>query len=89
VGAVLISPAAMASPEEKIVVADRAGTIAEAGVDPALTGRALQDALLAAIATRGGYCWWDLDHAGEVHYLRALHQQNDEWQAKPPFHGAA
>ena len=40
------------------------GTLAHAGVDPTLEGRALQDALRAAIATRRGYCWWDVDHAG-------------------------
>jgi len=35
---------------------DLAGTVAYAGVDPTLEGRALQDALLAAIATRGDSC---------------------------------
>jgi hypothetical protein len=43
---------------------DLAATVAYAGVDPTLEGRALQDALIAAIASRGGYCWWDVDHAG-------------------------
>ena len=32
------------------------GTIAHAGVDATLEGRALQDALRRAIATRPGYC---------------------------------
>jgi hypothetical protein len=45
---------------------DLAGTVAYAGVNPTLEGRALQDALRAAIATRRGYCWWDVDHAGWV-----------------------
>jgi hypothetical protein len=27
--------------------------------------------LRAAIATRGGYCWWDVDHAGWVVTLDA------------------
>ncbi len=35
-------------------------------VDPTSEGRALQDALRRAIATRGGSCWWDVDHAGWV-----------------------
>jgi hypothetical protein len=42
------------------------GTVAHAGIDPALEGRALQDALRAGIATRRGYCWWDVDPAGWV-----------------------
>jgi hypothetical protein len=45
---------------------DLAGTVAHAGVDPTLEGRALQDALRAAIAVRGSSCWWDVDHAGWV-----------------------
>jgi hypothetical protein len=39
------------------------GTVTHAGVDPTLEGRALRDALRAAIATRRGYCSWDVDHA--------------------------
>ena len=35
-------------------------------VDPTLDGRALQAALRRAIATRGGACWWEVDHAGRV-----------------------
>jgi hypothetical protein len=35
-------------------------------VAPALEGRALQNALRAAIATRRGSCWGDVDHAGWV-----------------------
>jgi hypothetical protein len=45
---------------------DLAGTVAHAGVDPALEGRALQDALRAAIATRCGSCRWTVNHAGWV-----------------------
>ena len=41
-------------------------TVAHAGVDSTLEGRALQDALRAAIASRHGSCWWDVDHAGWV-----------------------
>jgi hypothetical protein len=40
------------------------GRDASAGVDPPLAGRALQEALRAAIAPRGGSCWGDVDHAG-------------------------
>jgi hypothetical protein len=32
-------------------------------------------ALHAAIATRGGYCWWDVDHAGWVVTLRSPGEQ--------------
>ena len=51
--------ATQASPSDPpILPRDLAGTVAYAGVDPTLEGGALQDALRAAIATRGGYCWW-------------------------------
>ena len=42
------------------------GAVAQAGVDPTLEGRALQDALRRAIAMRHGYCSWDVDHASWV-----------------------
>jgi hypothetical protein len=42
--------------ERPILPPDLAGTIAQAGVDPTLEGRELQDALRRAIATRRGYC---------------------------------
>ena len=45
---------------------DLAGALAQAGVDPTLDGRALQDVLRAAIATRRGYCSWTVDHASWV-----------------------
>jgi hypothetical protein len=32
-------------------------------------------ALHAAIATRGGYCWWDVDHAGRVVTLSSPEEQ--------------
>src|SRR5215207_3056400 len=54
------------SAERPVLAPDLAGTVAYAGVDPTLEGRALQDALLRAIATRRSYCWWDVDHAGWV-----------------------
>jgi hypothetical protein len=56
----------MSAPDRSILARDFAGTIAYAGIDPALEGRALQDALRAAIAARRGYSWWDVDHAGSV-----------------------
>jgi hypothetical protein len=60
-GAPLVSPR-----DRPVLPRDLAGTVAYAGVDPTLEGRALQDALRAAIATSRGYCWWDVDHAGSV-----------------------
>jgi hypothetical protein len=54
-----------------MLTADLAGAIAQAGIDPTLEGRALQYALLSAIADRRGYLSWDVDHAGwvvTVHY---------------------
>jgi hypothetical protein len=56
----------MSAPDRSILARDFAGTIAYAGIDPALEGRALQDPLRAAIAARRGYSWWDVDHAGWV-----------------------
>jgi hypothetical protein len=40
--------------------------VAHAGVAPTREGRALQDALRAAIAHSRGSCWWDVDHVGWV-----------------------
>ena len=56
----------MSRAEPPVLSRDLAGTVAHAGVDPTLEGRALQDALRAAIGIRGGSCWWDVDHAGWV-----------------------
>jgi hypothetical protein len=39
---------------------------AESAIDPTLDGRALQDALRRAIATRRGYCSWTVDLVGWV-----------------------
>jgi len=39
---------------------------AHARIDSTLEGRALQDALRAAITTRRSSCSWDADHAGWV-----------------------
>ena len=66
-GSLLVDRATLVSQAERPVLApDLAGTVAHAGVDPTLEGRALQDALRAAIAHRRGSCWWDVDHAGWV-----------------------
>ncbi len=46
----------MSRAERRVLSRDLAGTVAHAGVDPTLEGRALQDALRRAIATRRGYC---------------------------------
>jgi hypothetical protein len=48
---------------------------AQAGVDPTLTGRALQNALRSAIATRRGSCDWTVDHAGWVVILLSPEEQ--------------
>jgi hypothetical protein len=56
----------MSSADRPILAWDLAGTVAYAGVDPTLEGRALQNALRRAIGIRGGSCWWDVDHAGWV-----------------------
>ena len=55
---------------------DLAGAVAQAGVDPTLEGRALQDALRRAIATRRGYCSWDVDHASWVVTLHSPDEQD-------------
>jgi len=53
-------------PTEKRLARDLAAAVGQAGVDPTLERRAPQDALRRAIATRGGYCSWTIDHAGWV-----------------------
>ena len=54
------------SADRPVLPRDLAGTVAHAGVDPTLEGRALQDALRRAIAHRRGSCSWDIDHASWV-----------------------
>lgn len=61
-------------PERPVLAPDLAGAVAQAGVDPTLEGRALQDALRRAIASRRGYCSWDVDHAG---WVVALHSPEE------------
>jgi hypothetical protein len=51
-----IEPTPIADKARPVLARDLAGTVAYAGVDPTLEGRALQDALRLAIATCGGYC---------------------------------
>ncbi|MCB0067617.1 MAG: hypothetical protein KDD77_10720 [Caldilineaceae bacterium] len=58
-----------------ILAPDLAGAIAQAGVDVTLDGRALQDAIRAAIADRRGYLSWDVDHAGWVVTLHHPEEQ--------------
>ncbi len=48
--------------------------VARAGVDPTLEGRALQDALRRAIASRVS-CDWTVDHAGWVVMLFSPEEQ--------------
>ena len=67
----------MVRAHERLVLApDLAGAVAQAGVDPTLEGRALQDALRQAIAMRRGYCSWDVDHAGWVVTLHSPEEQD-------------
>ena len=76
-GDLLVDRATLVRTKERPVLArDLAGTVAYAGVDPTLEGRALQDALLRAIAARRGYCSWDVDHAGWVVTLHSLEEQD-------------
>ena len=67
----------MVSRDERPVLApDLAGAVEQAGVDPTLEGRALQDALRRAIAYRRGSCSWDVDHAGWVVTLHSPDEQD-------------
>jgi hypothetical protein len=52
-----------------ILAPDLADSSAQAGVDPMLAGRELQDALLAAVGDRRGYLSQDVDHAGWLVFL--------------------
>jgi hypothetical protein len=61
--------------------------VAHAGVDPTLEGRALQDALRRAIATRRGYCDWTVDHAGWVVML--YHPEEQTFYGKTLEEGLA
>jgi hypothetical protein len=66
----------VSSRDRPVLAADLAGAVAQAGVDPTLEGRALQDALRAAIATRRGSCSWTVDHAGWVVTLHSPEEQD-------------
>ncbi|MCD6033248.1 MAG: hypothetical protein K0S78_5430 [Thermomicrobiales bacterium] len=55
---------------------ERASAVAQAGVDPTLEGRALQDALRRANATLCGSCSWDVDHASWVVTLHSPEEQD-------------
>ena len=66
----------MSSRDHPVLASDLAGAVAQAGVDPTLEGRLLQDALRRAIATRRGYCSWDVDHAGWVVTLHSPDEQD-------------
>ena len=65
----------MSRDEIPVLAPDLAGTVARAGVDPTLEGRALQDAVGRAIATRRSSCSWDVDHAGWVVTLHSPDEQ--------------
>jgi hypothetical protein len=61
--------------QRPILAPDLAGAVAQAGVDPTLVGRVLQDAIRHAIAIRRGFWRWDVDHAGWVVTLRSPEEQ--------------
>jgi len=65
----------MTSANRPTLARDLAGTVAYAGIDPTLEGRALQDPLLREIAHHRGYCWWDVDHAGWLVTLSSPEEQ--------------
>jgi hypothetical protein len=52
----------MTAADRPVLPRDLASTVAHAGVDPTLEGRALPDALRRETATRRGYCSWNVDH---------------------------
>jgi hypothetical protein len=62
--------------DRPVLAADVAGTVAPTGVDSRLESRALQGALLGAIATRRGDCSWTVDHAGWVVSLHSPDEQD-------------
>jgi hypothetical protein len=66
----------VSSRDRPALAPDLAGAVAQAGVHHTLDGRALQDALRAAIATRRGYCSWTVDHVGWVLTLHSPVEQD-------------
>jgi hypothetical protein len=62
--------------ERPTLAPDLADAVAQAGVDPTLEGRALQDALLGAIATRRGHSSRTVHHAGWVVSLHLPEKQD-------------
>ena len=54
-GALAARATLVSSRDRTVLAADLAGAVAQAGVDTTREGRALQDALRAAIVTRRGY----------------------------------
>jgi len=56
-GALAVRARLVSAKERPVLAPDLAGAVAQAGVDPTLDDRALQDAVRRAIATRRGCCW--------------------------------
>src|SRR3954453_14843646 len=52
------------------------GAVVQASGDSTVDGGALQEALRVAVATRRGYCSWDVDHAGWVVTLHSPDEQD-------------
>ena len=77
----------VSKPERPVLSPDLAGTVAHAGGDPTLEGRALQDVVRSAIATRCGSRSWDVDHAG---WVVTLHSADDQdFYGRTPEEGLA
>jgi hypothetical protein len=57
------------------LASDLAAILANAGLDFTLNGRPLQDAIRSAVAGRGGYLSWDVDHAG---WIVTLHHPEEQ-----------
>jgi hypothetical protein len=77
----------MARPAARILAADLAATVAQAGVDPTREGRALQNALKSAIADRRGYVAWTVDHASWV--VTLLYPERQEFSGRTREEGLA
>ena len=62
--------------DRPVLSCDLAGTVAHAGADPTLEGRALQDALRREIARRRGHSSWDVHHASWVVTLHSREERD-------------
>ena len=65
----------MSSAKRPVLTPDLAGAVAQAGVDPTLEGRTLQDAFGRPIATRRVACSWDIEPPSWVVTLHVSEEQ--------------